>query len=97
MECPYCGAELKLVDYYGKRKFADHYYEYPRSWIDKVGDIYNCPNSDGFDDLDEAQSYQETEEDQTDLELEDVMCYSDVFNGYFYTDECGNLQEGYPC
>jgi len=46
MECPYCGAELVCEDFYGKTKYADHYYLYPRSWIEREGDIYRCPNID---------------------------------------------------
>jgi hypothetical protein len=54
MECPYCGAELNCIDYYGKTKYADHYYIYPQSWIEKEGDIFKCPNSDGFEDCEEC-------------------------------------------
>lgn len=46
MLCPYCEFELKYHDYYGKKRFADHYYLYPQSWIEKEGDIYICDNED---------------------------------------------------
>jgi len=102
MECPYCGAELIQIDVYGTGRH-EYYYgtaangiHYPSTWK-QLGEIYKCPNREGFDDLDEAKSYQETEEDPTDLELEDVVCCSNAFNGYFYTDEQCNLMEGYPC
>jgi hypothetical protein len=36
MECPYCSEELNWHDYYGKKKYADHYYIYPQSWIEKL-------------------------------------------------------------
>jgi hypothetical protein len=52
IKCPYCGAELKCIDYYGKKKYADHYYIYPQSWIEKTGDIFQCPNSGGFEEDD---------------------------------------------
>lgn len=42
MNCPYCGKELEVVDYYGKMQYAEHYYNYPRSWIEKEGDIFEC-------------------------------------------------------
>jgi hypothetical protein len=35
MECPYCNAVLIWNDYYGKKQYADHYYIYPQSWIEK--------------------------------------------------------------
>jgi len=44
MECPYCGCELKCTDYYGKRQIAEHYWQYPQSWIEKEGDIFKCDN-----------------------------------------------------
>jgi hypothetical protein len=47
MKCPCCGAELRCIDYYGKTKYADHYYLYPRSWIEKEGDIFQCQNCYG--------------------------------------------------
>ena len=46
MECPYCEQELNWHDYYGKKKYADHYYIYPQSWIEKEGDIYKCENEE---------------------------------------------------
>ena len=38
MECPYCGAELDLDDFYG-------HYLGNGNW-DKQGDIYKCPNQE---------------------------------------------------
>jgi hypothetical protein len=35
MQCPYCGTELELHDYYGN---------YYNGGIYKIGDIYKCPN-----------------------------------------------------
>jgi hypoxanthine phosphoribosyltransferase len=52
MECPYCGSDLKWHDYYGKKQYADHYYIYPQSWIEKTGDIYKCNNE-------ECESYEQ--------------------------------------
>jgi hypothetical protein len=53
MNCPYCGAELTLDDYYGKTQHAEHYWIYPHSWIEKEGDIFKCNNED-------CGAYQET-------------------------------------
>lgn len=97
MECPYCGAELIQTDTYGKTRYSEHYWIYPHSWIERTGDIYKCPNSEGFEDLDEAKMYQESTGDQKELVPEDVICDSQMFNGYFYTDKHDNLHEGYPC
>jgi len=44
MECPYCGNELIWNDYFGHMQYAQHYYEYPQSWIKHEGDIYKCEN-----------------------------------------------------
>jgi hypothetical protein len=38
MECPYCGAELNCIDYYG-------FYLGHDQW-DKQGDIYECENEE---------------------------------------------------
>lgn len=97
MECPYCGTELIWHDYYGKRQYAEHYYIYPQSWIEKQGDIYKCPNSDYFEDIDEAQEYKNNHPELGDINLEEVQCDSVIHNGYFYTDKHDNLHEGYPC
>jgi hypothetical protein len=96
MECPYCGAELRYQDYYGKRQFADHYYLYPQSWIEKEGYIYQCPNSFSFDTEEEAIKYAK-EHDITFEDWEDIVCDSANFNGHFHTDMQDNLYEGYPC
>lgn len=45
-ECPHCGQELVYHDYFGKVKYADHYYLYPQSWIEKTGEIFKCKNED---------------------------------------------------
>lgn len=91
MECPYCGAELVWNDYYGKMQYAEH------SWIEKTGDIYKCPNNEGFEDLDEAQKHKDKHPELSNINLEDICCNSSMYNGYFYTDSNDNLLEGYPC
>lgn len=59
MECPYCGAELICDDYYGTGT-QEHFYGtaangiYYPSTFKKLGDIYKCPNTDGFEDSDEC-------------------------------------------
>lgn len=97
MDCPYCGTELKYHDYYGQKIRTEHYYIHHQSWIEKTGDIYKCPNYEGFDDLGEAKKYQDSHPDTKDLLLEEVTCDSYAFNGFFYTDSAGELKEGYPC
>lgn len=90
MECPYCGAELTYVDYYGRRKFAEHYWIYPQSWIEKIGDTYKCPNTEGFDNEEEKENFiiYNNAEDLG----EDTVCLGDSF----YTDERNDLHEGRP-
>lgn len=46
MQCPYCGEELRCIDYYGHTKYSEHYWIYPHSWIEKEGDIYQCQNEE---------------------------------------------------
>lgn len=102
MECPYCGAELICIDHYGTGR-QEYYYGtagnglYYPSTYQKQGDIYKCPNSDGFEDLDEAKSYLREHSDLEVTSLEEVCCDSSCFNGHFYTDNNDELYEGYPC
>lgn len=46
MQCPYCEEELLRIDYYGYTKYSEHYWIYPRSWIEKEGNIYQCQNDE---------------------------------------------------
>lgn len=96
MECPYCDAELVYHDYYGKR---DHN---TLSGIRRTGDIFKCPNHEGFDTQEEAEEYAlnagyATGEDLNKEGWEEIVCDSAIFNGCFYTDANDNLREGYPC
>jgi len=106
MECSYCGAELICEDYYGYTKHAEHYWEYPQSWIEKEGDIYRCPNHEGFQSKEDVLEYL-GREDKLEEYLKDcgysswkeVVCESSTHHvsGSFYTDKNDNLHEGYPC
>lgn len=52
MECPFCGAELIWDDSYGTREYiiyGDENY--------KSGDIYRCPNHEGFEKIEDAIQY----------------------------------------
>lgn len=97
MECPYCGSELIYTDYYGKTKYSEYYWIYPRSWIEKEGDIFKCQNSEGFEDLELAQEYKDKNDEFSEYNVENVCCNSSCFNGNFYTDSRDELHEGYPC
>ena len=102
MECPYCGAELICTDHYGTGR-QEYYYGtagngiYYPSTYQKQGDIYKCPNSEGFEDLEEAQRYKDNNEELKDVPVEEICCDSNCFNGNFYTDLNEELHEGYPC
>ena len=85
MECPECGAELNQVDSWGL--FATH------QSGEKFGDIFLCPNREGFDSEEEAREHSPDAEG----DWEEIVCLSAVHNGYFYTDKSGTLHEGYPC
>lgn len=84
--CPHCGAELEYHDSYGRIRGG---------WMEvKNGEIYKCPNHEGFATREEALAY---EPDATDWE--EVTCHSATHHvsGSFYTDRADNLHEGYPC
>lgn len=97
MECPNCGAELICTDYYGRGNHAA-YEKYGYGWT-KLGDIYTCPNREGFEDEADCMEYisaggiDETLSSMDWNSWEDGCC-SDT--GY-YTDQDGDLHEGYPC
>lgn len=88
MECPYCGAELECIDWYGRYLGTE--------WEVKFGDIYKCLNTEGFQNEEDAENYilENHIENET---VDNVTCESSVFNGFFYTDNQENLYEGYPC
>jgi hypothetical protein len=46
MECTYCGAELEYEDSYGNRDYICH-----DDRNGKRGDIYRCPNHEGFQEI----------------------------------------------
>jgi hypothetical protein len=103
MECPYCGAELIYDEEYGTGRHESFYgtagngIHYPSTYK-KIGDIYYCPNREGFENINEAEQYKNSPEgiDQQELRNEDVICDSSTFNRFFYTDSNDNLKEGYP-
>ncbi len=86
--CPHCGAELTYEDSYGRFSGG--------SMTQKNGDIYRCPNHQGFPSLEAAQAFDAT---ATAENWEEVVCESAVHyvSGSFYTDRAGTLHDGYPC
>lgn len=81
--CPHCGAELDWEDSYFRNFMRE-----------KLGDIYRCPNHQGFPDEESARAY-----DAETPDWREIACGSSVHHvsGSFYTDKAGNLHEGYPC
>lgn len=102
MECPYCGAEFEWEDSYGTKDYIIYGDE-----RGKTGDIYRCPNHEGFKNLEEVLEYIDGNEDSLEEYCNDhgistwdeVTCDSGCHHvsGCFYTDRQGNLHEGYPC
>lgn len=94
MECPICGAELEHVDSYGF--LAAH-----QSGV-VLGEIYRCPNHEGFSSFEEAEQYIfDNKIDMDEYGFETwmvVVCDSSCnsVSGYFYTSY-NELREGYPC
>lgn len=93
MECPYCGAELEWEDSYGNRDYICYGKE-----DGKLGDIYRCPNNEGFDTKEDAIEYMLKKDISYD-DWKEIVCDSALHNvsGSFYTDKQNNLYEGYPC
>lgn len=102
MECTYCGSELEYEDSYGNRDYICH-----GDSNGKRGDIYRCPNHEGFQTKDEVLTYLKIDDSELETylkeqgfeEWQEVPCDSSTHNvsGSFYTDCNGNLYEGYPC
>ena len=92
MECPYCNAELVYEDSYGNHEYICH-----GDIRGKAGEIYQCPNHEGFKNEDEAVQYAQDNGIEYGLGWEEIVCDSGMFNGFFYTDFTGDLKEGYPC
>jgi len=96
MECTYCNVELIHEDVYGKYLNDPQYCEIH-------GQIYRCPNANGFDTKEEVDEYlQTTEQTLKDFDCdswEELVCDSATHHveGSFYTDRQDNLYEGYPC
>lgn len=90
MECLYCGSELVYEDTYFRGRPSDGH---------KLGEIYRCPNHEGFSDEEEARQYDEEGEQLRPEDWEEIACESAVHSvsGSFYTDLQGNLYHGYPC
>lgn len=94
MECPYCKTELINCDSYGKTIYGEHYWI--QSYWEKLGNIFKCPNSEGFQYESEAKDY--ANENNINIEnWEELSCESGCYNGFFYEDRNGNLRQGYPC
>lgn len=93
MECPYCGAELIQTDTWGY--LARH------QSGEVLGEIYECPNHDGFENKEEFETFlRETNQLIEDLGVEkweDACCENAQGTRHYYTDKCGDLHEGYPC
>lgn len=102
MECPYCGKELEWEDSYGNKDYIIYGDEKGKS-----GDIYRCPNHEGFDSLEDVLEYIDGNENDLEeyckdhgiLGWDEVTCESccNSVSGSFYTDKQDNLYDGYPC
>jgi len=107
MICPYCNSELKFEDTYyrgkpggyvnGGEPYPIGYYSKPSSNYKELGDIYHCPNSDGFEDVEEAIEYAKNNDIEY-TEPSEIICESSCHrvSGSFYTEN-DELKEGYPC
>lgn len=67
----------------------------------KVGDIFECPHFDGFEETSEAKSYLNDKGESLEslgiTSYEEVICENGQGGRHYYTDLSGNLNEGYPC
>lgn len=96
MECPNCGTELRFLSSFGNGAYIIY-----GDQSGKVGDIYECPSSDGFEDDELASSYLENIGESLDSlgvdSLGEVSCENAQGNRHYYTDQSGSLREGHPC
>lgn len=85
--CPECNAELNQEDSYFRNFMRE-----------KLGDIYRCPNHQGFATEDEARAYAATADIKED-DWTEISCGSSVHHvsGSFHTDTSDTLYPGYPC
>lgn len=105
MDCPYCNAQLNQTDTYfrgrpggyvnGSSPHPIGYYSPPTSNYEVLGEIFKCPNYEGFADTGEAEEYKKSTNSEE--PVEDISCESSIFSGNYYTDKQENLHEGYPC
>lgn len=101
-ECPYCNAELIWEDSFGVGNItAQEKYGY--GW-NKIGNIYRCPNHEGFQHESEAMEYlNESATTFSDLGIiswEEMVCESNVhhvYGSFYYYGDGGDLNCGYPC
>lgn len=94
MNCPYCESELIYDDFLYKGNHAAYEKGYLDSGFKKTGDIWYCKNRNGFENLEEAEKYKK--DFDIDVPIEEIVCESYQFNGFFWTDLQNNLKEGYP-
>jgi hypothetical protein len=90
--CEHCGAELVYSDSYGRFQGGQ--------MTDKAGDIYRCPNHEGFSSEEEARAYEaEGGDGEVTVDWTEITCHSSVHHvsGSYYTDRAGRLHPGYPC
>lgn len=103
MECIYCGEALIQEDSYGNRDYICY-----GDINGKAGDIYKCPNNEGFKNVNDTMEYIDANSiDELEEYLrsncletwEEIVCESSCHrvSGSFYTDRKDNLHEGYPC
>jgi len=105
MECPCCGAELVCHDYYFRGNYSAYEKGHRNSGFKKLGDIYKCTNSEGFETLEEVLEFLGINENEFEeycnqnggISWDMVTCDSECHNGNYYIDEQGDLHEGYPC
>jgi hypothetical protein len=108
MRCPYCNSDLIYEEEYyrgkpgrnvnGSQPYPIGYYSEPSSNYKVLGEIFRCPNANGFEDESEAIEYAKNNDIEY-SEVSEIVCESNCHHvcGSFYTDEDGNLHNGFPC
>jgi hypothetical protein len=93
--CEFCEAELDYEDSYGTKDYIIY-----GDIKGKNGEIFRCPNHQGFENKEDAIEYAKNNnlEYKDDL-WEEIVCESSAqhVSGSYYTDRDGNLHLGYPC
>jgi hypothetical protein len=97
MKCPYCESEMVHEDSFGTLDYING-----RNRDGKRGDIFYCPNRNGFENEETLTVYLNTIGESIESigvdSWEEIECLNERGNGFYYCYVGEDiLREGYPC